>query len=171
MLIRAATTDDLLDLAKVHLVSCQAAYREVLPADVLNALSVDDFLEAWRHLLEGHGYRNLLGELEGRVVGFVSFGPARDPDVTPQTTAEIYGMYLHPSAWARGFGRALWHESLKTTLADGYREVVLWVLADNARARRFYEVAGFHHHAADQRPAPRFGVGFNELRYRRPLRD
>ena len=32
---------------------------------------------------------------------------------------------------------------LATLTETGYPRVVLWVLADNARARRFYERAGF----------------------------
>ena len=48
---------------------------------------------------------------------------------------------------------------------DCYRPVVLWVLADNARARRFYERAGF---AADGSSKILTGLGgVLEIRYTR----
>lgn len=56
---------------------------------------------------------------------------------------ELYALYLLPAWWSAGVGRALMTSVLDSLRGDRYRRVVLWVLADNARARRFYERAGF----------------------------
>ena len=56
---------------------------------------------------------------------------------------ELYAIYVIPAWWSAGVGRALLGSVLPALEAEGYRRVVLWVLADNARARRFYERAGF----------------------------
>src|SRR5215831_1657889 len=56
---------------------------------------------------------------------------------------ELYALYLLPAWWSAGVGRALMTSVLDTLRSHRYRRVVLWVLADNARARRFYERAGF----------------------------
>jgi GNAT superfamily N-acetyltransferase len=56
---------------------------------------------------------------------------------------ELYALYLLPAWWSAGVGRALMTSALDSLRGDRYRRVVLWVLADNARARRFYERAGF----------------------------
>jgi ribosomal protein S18 acetylase RimI-like enzyme len=56
---------------------------------------------------------------------------------------ELYALYLLPAWWSVGVGRALMTSVLDSLRGDRYRRVVLWVLADNARARRFYERAGF----------------------------
>ena len=48
---------------------------------------------------------------------------------------------------------------------DGYRCIMLWVLEDNARARRFYERAGFAPDGA-RHGLPDLG-GVTEIRYRR----
>jgi ribosomal protein S18 acetylase RimI-like enzyme len=56
---------------------------------------------------------------------------------------ELYALYVTPAWWSAGAGRALMDLVLASLEADGYRQVVLWVLADNARARRFYDRAGF----------------------------
>lgn len=56
---------------------------------------------------------------------------------------ELYALYLLPTWWSAGVGRALMTSVLDALRGDRYRRVVLWVLADNARARRFYGRAGF----------------------------
>ena len=56
---------------------------------------------------------------------------------------ELYALYLLPTWWSAGVGRALMTSVLDALRGGRCRRVVLWVLADNARARRFYERAGF----------------------------
>ena len=56
---------------------------------------------------------------------------------------ELYALYVTPAWWSAGAGRALMGSVLAALEAERYRRVVLWVLADNARARRFYDRAGF----------------------------
>jgi ribosomal protein S18 acetylase RimI-like enzyme len=58
--------------------------------------------------------------------------------------------------------------ALEALAKAGYDQVTLWVLDTNARARRFYEAAGFHFDGAEQLDE-RDGFVLNELRYRRPL--
>jgi ribosomal protein S18 acetylase RimI-like enzyme len=56
---------------------------------------------------------------------------------------EVYAIYVVSAWWSAGAGRALMNAALAALRADGYRRAVLWVLADNVRARRFYDRAGF----------------------------
>jgi ribosomal protein S18 acetylase RimI-like enzyme len=66
------------------------------------------------------------------------YGPSRDDDI-PGT--EVYAIYVLPEEFSTGMGRAL----MAAAVAElpGAAEVGLWVLADNPRARRFYERFGF----------------------------
>jgi RimJ/RimL family protein N-acetyltransferase len=50
----------------------------------------------------------------------------------------------------------------------GYLQVTLWVLDGNARARRFYEAAGFHPDGAVEED-DRSGFALREVRYRKEL--
>ena len=43
----------------------------------------------------------------------------------------------------RGIGHALMAETLSRLRADGFSEAILWVLEDNPRTHRFYELAGW----------------------------
>jgi GNAT superfamily N-acetyltransferase len=80
---------------------------------------------------------------------------------------ELYAMYVAPAWWSTGTGRALMGHVLTALGADGYPRAILWVLADNARARRFYERAGF---TPDGSTNVITGLGgVLELRYARDL--
>jgi ribosomal protein S18 acetylase RimI-like enzyme len=79
----------------------------------------------------------------------------------------VYAIYVVPAWWAAGAGRALMDTALAALRADGYLRAVLWVLADNTRARRFYQRAGF---APDGASTILTGLGgVLEVRYRRDL--
>jgi GNAT superfamily N-acetyltransferase len=112
------------------------------------------------------------------LVGYASFGPERDvlgmPWPHPLTSAgsdgrvaELYALYVHPAWWSTGTGRALMDRVLAKAGAAGYACITLWVLEANARARRFYQRAGFApdgtRHVLDD-----LG-GVTEIRYRRIL--
>ena len=88
------------------------------------------------------------------VIGFASFGPERAVASACYPIAalaggqaalpgELYALYVTPQRWSTGAGRALMESVLAALTETGYLKVVLWVLADNTRARRFYERAGF----------------------------
>ena len=112
------------------------------------------------------------------IVGYATFGPELDvlgkPWPHPPTAAgsaaevaELYALYVHPGWWSTGAGRALMNHVLATVQAAGYAGITLWVLEANARARRFYQRAGF---AADgARHALDNLGGVTEIRYRRAL--
>jgi GNAT superfamily N-acetyltransferase len=82
-------------------------------------------------------------------------------------TGEVYALYLIPERWSTGCGRALMGAALDGLRAAAYQRVVLWVLAANARARRFYAQAGFAPDGAGNTLAGLGGV--EELRYAREL--
>jgi GNAT superfamily N-acetyltransferase len=120
------------------------------------------------------------------IVGYASYGPersvasaasvgsgggAKPGSLTPAglagETGELYTLYVVPAHWSTGVGRALTDAALDGLRAAGYRRVVLWTLTDNARARRFYDKAGF---APDGATNILDGLGsVEELRYVRDL--
>ncbi|NUK37491.1 GNAT family N-acetyltransferase, partial [Streptomyces lunaelactis] len=53
-------------------------------------------------------------------------------------------------------------------VADGFAGMLLWVLKENDRARRFYEKAGFAPDGAEE-PFEVDGVAVPEVRYARAL--
>ena len=143
-LIRPATPEDARPIAEVHVASWRAAYRGLLPDAYLDRLSVDE-REAQRreHLDDPSGeWGTLVAEEDGRVIGFVTFGPTRDDDAPPGT-GEVPAIYLDPAVVGTGIGRDLFAEATDGLRRAGYTRATLWVLEANERARRFYEKAGW----------------------------
>ncbi len=167
--IRPACAQDVTNLAKVHLVSWRTAYRNILPDDVIDGVTLDEFEHAWYDHLEDTYRTNLICEWDGAVVGFAGFGPALDDDEHTRPTGEIYGMYVDPSWWRKGAGTTMWQSAVDSFATKQIKDVVLWVYEPNLRARHFYEYAGFVCEADVTRPCDRHGVALTEVRYRRAV--
>ena len=145
MRIREAEPRDAKAIAEIHVRSWQAAYRGQLTDDYLNGMSVDERLEQHRRSLEEPRaeWRTWVADDDGQVAGFAVTGPSEDADAEP-TTGEVYAIYLEPERVGTGLGRGLFEHVVEDLRARGFTTVTLWVLASNERARRFYEIAGWH---------------------------
>ncbi|MCT4353155.1 GNAT family N-acetyltransferase [Streptomyces sp. Je 1-79] len=170
MPIREALPRDAAAIAAVHVRSWQAAYGDLLPRSWLAGLDVDERAAVWSARLAAPEPPSVLvaTEADGRAVGFCSFRAWPEDDLDPATTGEIAALYVLPEVWGSGVGRGLLAASEKALTADGFQEAALWVLAENARGRRFYEAAGWR---ADGTVAQETTGGrtLDELRYRRSL--
>jgi GNAT superfamily N-acetyltransferase len=102
---------------------------------------------------------------EDAVAGFADFGPSHDPEADPERVAELYAIYVLPEAWGRGVGRALMAEVLTRLRSEGYREAILWVIEDNPRTRRYYELAGWQFDGGEKEEAV-LDVPVRQVRYR-----
>ncbi len=153
-LIRMAKATDARGLAEVRVRGWQVGYEGIVDAGFLSAMSVDQNEERWAEIIEARGEQIRVAIVQGRVVGFASSGPYRvesGNDKTLNTTVfaepgsigELYGFYVHPDSWGTGVADELHDHALNTLRADGWMRLKLWVLADNARARRFYERHGW----------------------------
>jgi ribosomal protein S18 acetylase RimI-like enzyme len=165
--IRQATLADVPQLAQIHVAAWQEAYRGIMPQTLLDGLTPARREPRWRQrLTEGADYV-LVPERDGRVIGFAAFGPSRDDD-TPPRTGEIYAIYLNPDVWREGIGRTLWRAATDQLAGEGQVGVIVWVLAENWPARRFYEAMGCQLDGA-RRDIEREGASLPELRYACPL--
>ena len=167
--LRRAVPSDADALCRLHLASWRRGFRDFVSRAVLDRLPAEDFLEGWRRLLS-HGRRGVLVvEEASRIRAFCVFGRADDDDVAPTITGEIHGLFVAPRSWRRGYGRALCEKACTLIVGRGLREVVLWVLVANSRARAFYERLGFSPDSGATRPYRRYGLDLPEMRYRRTL--
>ncbi|GAA0360860.1 hypothetical protein GCM10010319_42950 [Streptomyces blastmyceticus] len=99
------------------------------------------------------------------VVGWVSFGPYRGAEAD---TGELYALYVHPRLIGTGVGRMLLTAVHTDAVTCDFRTLLLWVLRDNPRARRFYELAGYAPDGAVQYD-DYDGIPVPEVRYRRRM--
>ncbi len=99
------------------------------------------------------------------MVGFASVGRSRDDEAGNE--GELYAIYLQPSCWDRGIGRALIERAEESMRASGFERALLWVLEGNERGKRFYRAAGW---TADGSKEDEFqGATVIEDRYRKVL--
>ena len=168
--IRRAGLDDATSIAKVHVAAWKAAYEGLFDGAAMARRSVQIRADQWHRGLawpEERGFLVWVAENEGQIVGFISAGPSEDSQA-PSDVGEIFTLYLEPTCIGQGFGRALMLESLDELKRRGFKEVILWVLADNSRARRFYEAAGLTWDGTE-RIKEKNGWKHRDVRYRRPV--
>jgi GNAT superfamily N-acetyltransferase len=167
--IRAATADDALAIAEVHVEGWAWGYRDLLPVEVIGAQTVVDRRAQWAKVLAQDPEREacLVAEADESIVGFVSFGPAEaDEHEPPPNAGEVYALYLRETTKGTGVGGALLTEAVGRLREAGCPCAVLWVLETNERARRFYEHAGWvpdglvasHRFECGDRPIVRYAV-------------
>ena len=104
-----------------------------------------------------HAFRIARDET-GKELGFVWVGVA--PGM-PADTCLLFDIYVHETHRGQGLGRAILEQMLDSLKADGIRNVVLYVRADNSPARALYKRLGF---AEDAAPA-----GTKDLQMRKSL--
>lgn len=152
-------------LGQVHVEAWRSGYAGLMPADFLGSLDWQERAATWLQRLEHptDGVGNLVAERDGGIVGFCSYGTARDEDLPP-STREIYALNVHPSSWSTGAGSALLLAAMHRL--STYDDVVLWVLEENARARRFYARHGFRYDGA-RKAITIAATELPQLRYRR----
>jgi ribosomal-protein-serine acetyltransferase len=145
--IRSGRTADAAAIARVHVASWRIGYRGLLADELLARLSVAERESMWHQRLanqdaQPHGRRMDVAVDHGSIVGFIAAGPNREEDGVAGS-GEIYAVYVHPESWSLGVGQALMRSAVDHLLAAGAAEAVVWALASNARARRFYELGGW----------------------------
>jgi GNAT superfamily N-acetyltransferase len=163
MQIRLARAEDAFAVETIRVRGWRVAYRHIFPPAELEALPID--ASRWRQRFESPpaGWTTFIAERDSAVIGFAAMGPSRDE----RGLGELYAIYVDPSAWSCGAGRALIARA-EEQLARAYPVAMLWVLTENAPARRFYELAGWHPDGA-AKTQERFGVEAEEVRYRKRL--
>ncbi len=143
MRVRPAIRADAPVIGRVHAQSWQETYPGIVPDDVLARVSAARNAERWAGRLGDPAYGGgvfVATDDAGGVVGFAQGGPERDG--IPGYTGELYALYLLRSAKGRGMGRALVRAVAGWLAPQGRIAMVVWTLAANTSARRFYERLG-----------------------------
>jgi GNAT superfamily N-acetyltransferase len=163
--VRRARPEDAAAIGEVHTRSWQAAYEGVFGAERLATIDQAGREAWWERCIRESLETVLVAEdRDGGVVAFASVGPDRDDPAH----GELYAIYALPEAWGTGTGHALMGEAVAALREAGHPDAVLWVLADNPRARSFYERGGWTLDGATK-SEEWLGLTVAEVRYRRSL--
>ena len=139
-LVRRADAADAAAIANVHVASWRTTYRGLLPDDFLASLSEAHYAERWRRTLDDAGNRVYVAENADGVIGFASGGRERAGETG--FSGELYAIYLLRDAQGHGHGRRLVDAVVGGLRELALKDMIVWVLRENAPARRFYERLG-----------------------------
>jgi len=167
MNLRRGVAEDAPAVARLVVEAWRAAYRGIVPDVFLEKLDSGRRAERLRQSFASGSEETHVAEEEGEVAGFVTLGGCRDRGAAP-TTGEIWGVYVEPRRWGEGIGTGLVREAERRLVDRGATEAALWVFEGNARARRFYEAAGYALDGA--RKEIEVGASIPAVRYRKALR-
>jgi ribosomal protein S18 acetylase RimI-like enzyme len=161
VVVRPARPKDVDRATEVALAAWREGYRGVVPPD----LRPDARLLAGRirERIAQRGPPIGVGELDGKVYGWITFGASRDADAA-RSVGEVWALNVHPDAWRRGVGRGLVGYALERLTRQAFTQVTLWTFRDTPASRSFYEALGFRPDGATQRRDASGGA--IEVRYR-----
>jgi ribosomal protein S18 acetylase RimI-like enzyme len=140
----------------------------LVPESSLQAFTYRWREECFRQALPTSAEETYLVQVDQEVVGLLTLGAARDPDLDANRTGEIWGIYVSPDYWRRGIGYRLAQEAERILESRGFDDAVLWVLKGNQRARQFYEAMGFR--LDGESKTIDWGTPLKAVRYRKALR-
>ena len=133
--------EDAYERAVCHVSSWRSAYKGIVPDEVLDNLSAEDIAEKFKRQLENKYNFFYCTIYDGRIIGHFNFRKSIDED--KPDAGDIWGFYLIEDFWGKGISRQMMDYVIDELKHRGYSEALLWVLENNARARRFYEKCGF----------------------------
>ena len=136
--IRAARAADAAEVARIYIDSWNAGFGELMPHRTVTP----ELIGRWQDdLVQPVPHRWWVAELDGAIVGFAGIGPSRDP-INPEL-GELDTIAVEPNHWRNGIGQRLMSTALDHLIADGYREAVVWTLANYPRGQQFYTATGW----------------------------
>lgn len=142
--IRYATSHDAKALGEIHAKSWKKAYRGIVPDHILDNISAEKRQKYFEKVIREGSEANALIFMEDTAVGFICIGKCRDEDKKElDHCGEVWGLYILPEFWNRGFGSKIMNWGINELTSQGYTTISLWVLKDNRNARIFYEKYGF----------------------------
>ncbi|MFG2483351.1 GNAT family N-acetyltransferase [Streptomyces virginiae] len=170
MSVRVMEEADIAAVSALRVAGWKAAYVGIVPQSYLDLMRVEKDSEQRRRRFAQSGDRVLdLVAVDDRsgVVGWACLGPYRGMEAE-HAVGELYALYVQPSLIGTGVGRTLLKAVNTHAAACGFGALLLWVFRNNARARRFYELAGYSADGAVQ-VVDYDGVSLSEVRYRRTM--
>jgi GNAT superfamily N-acetyltransferase len=139
-LVRHAAAEDAAAIARVHVASWRTTYHGLLPDDFLASLDERGYTERWRRILDEPTSRVYVAADGPDVVGFAFAGRERAGESGYE--GELNAIYVLEEAQRRGHGRRLVQAAVTGLRELELKDMIVWVLRDNAGARKFYERLG-----------------------------
>ncbi len=132
--VRAAQRSDAEALVGVFDESWRNAYAGIIPHLHLDLMIRRRTATWWRRVIAAGESISVL-EIDGKIVGYATFGPARH---RCKHQGEIYELYITPIYQGLGFGELLFESCRHELDLRSLNGLIIWALIDNTSAIDFY---------------------------------
>lgn len=140
--VTRALPKDAETIGKIHAASWKAAYQDLFPPGYFIGFTPEKRAEIFRKNYGKGADETFLFAGGSDPLGMAILGPSLEEDY-PEDIGEIGAFYFLPPAWGTGIAQQAMRYCLGNFQRRGMQGVILWVLEENRRARRFYEKCGF----------------------------
>lgn len=137
--VRRAEAHDAEAITAVHDAAWRFAYDGMIPAKELARIIARRGPRWWDRAIR-RGTAILVLEVGGAICGYATVGPNRARNLDEK--GEVYELYMKPEYQGVGLGTRLFLAARRELARFGFDTVVVWALADNENACRFYNNAG-----------------------------
>lgn len=125
--------DNPLDISEIYEKSWKYAYRNIIPTDYLESIPSG----CWANSINKAGMHSLIITENNQIIGTASFCKSRWEHYSEY--GEIVSIYFLPEYIGKGYGQYLLNACVDELNKSGFNRILLWVLEENQRARKFYE--------------------------------
>lgn len=125
-------SDDLFAISRIYERSWKYAYSGIIPKSYLDGIPSGK----WVPHLDNAKMNTLVAVEKGEFIGTASYCKSRFSDF--KDFGEIVSIYFLPEYMGKGYGKKLIKAVIEELMKLGYRDILLWVLEDNKRARVFF---------------------------------
>ncbi len=146
--------------------SWKETYRGIVKDSILDHMDAQEREKGWKQAIDRQGIVNVLCEEQNGIVGFASGGRNRHLHLPYE--GELYTLYLLAAYHGKGWGKALFLQTMREIKEEGYSSALVWVLSEN-KTRFFYEALGGEKVAVqyiDGLAAEETAYGWNDLEWR-----
>jgi len=138
-MIRVATLDDVEQLADMHVAVWRSTYQGMMPDDYLAAMNPVERHPIWIDVISKKVWPLYVADKDQRIVGFAYLCASAEN----KAIAELKAINVLADYAYQGIGSDLLQTCLKQARDKQFSSVMLWVVADNIVARKFYTKHGF----------------------------
>jgi GNAT superfamily N-acetyltransferase len=154
VMVRDGKIDDISQIAQIHVQTWQDAYKDILPQNFLNGLSVEKRANQWKESIKNNqstGQNGLFVVSDGnKIYGFAACGAARNNEFAGY--GELFAIYVAPEFQKHGYGYKLFEKVRGFLKAKGFNNAYVWSLEENIPAHNAYEKWGATRVAGQTKP-------------------
>ncbi len=128
-------------MAAFHVQCWREAYVGIVPDELMGTFALQTRLPMWQAVILNAERFVMAAYDDGKAVGFVIVGATDEKNIENQD-GHLWAIYIAESQHRRGIGRTLIAHAAAHWMAQGGTSMTVGVLAENFKARKFYESLG-----------------------------